>query len=144
MIDSEHILISLELRHAERIFSGQKKVEFRKRKMHVCAGATIWFYVKLPVGSIVGFARVRKVDISSPAILWRKHGCVSGLSRSEFFSYFGDTVEGVALVLGNITRLDNLLTLEQLREIDTKFQPPQFFIRLTTTHPLRAAVANLD
>lgn len=140
MSESEHILISLESRHADNIFSGRKRVELRRRTMNVSPGTTLWIYVKLPVGSIVGHARIEKVHTSSPAALWKRYGSVSGLSRNEFFSYFRDAERGIALVLERSTRLRISLSLESLRKVDEGFQPPQFFARLTSEHPLHEAV----
>ena len=142
MGNDEHILISVEARHAENIFAGHKLVELRRRTMNVSPGATLWIYVKLPVGSIVGSARIGKVHASSPTALWRRYGAVSGLSRNEFFSYFGGAEQGVALVLEQTARLRSSLTLEALRQLDEGFQPPQFFARLTSEHPLREAVTS--
>lgn len=138
--DNEQILISLDSRHAENILSGRKLVELRRRSMHVSPGATVWMYAKLPVGSIVGHAKVQSVDSSSPAQLWRRYGSVSGLSKQEFFDYFSGASQGVALVLREKTRLKNPLTLESIRQVDEGFQPPQFFARVTASHPLHGAM----
>lgn len=138
---AEHILISLAPRHAENIFAGRKQVELRRRTMHVAPGTTVWIYVKLPVGSIVGRVKIGAIHASSPAALWRRFGSVSGLSRSEFFDYFGGVAEGVALVLENAKRLNRSLSLEDLRELSAGFQPPQFFARLDAQHPFLGAIA---
>lgn len=142
MANGEHILISLDSRHAENIFAGHKRVELRRRTMRVSPGATVWIYVKLPVGSIVGHARIGEIHSSSPASLWRRYGSVSGLSKREFFEYFGGAERGVALVLERSMRLRSSLSLRSLREVDEGFQPPQFFVRLTSKHPLHEAVTS--
>jgi len=100
----------------------------------------MWIYVKRPVGSIVGNVVVGQVKSSSPAALWRSYGSVSGLTKGEFFEYFNGIDQGVALVLGERIRLDVTLSLEDLREIDQDFHPPQFFARLRTAHPLHETV----
>ena len=46
MADIENILISLESRHAKNIYSGEKKIELRRRTMHVTPGTTVWIYEK--------------------------------------------------------------------------------------------------
>lgn len=140
MSDNQHILISLASRHADKIFSGQKQVELRRRTMRVAPGATVWIYVKLPVGSIVGRARIEAVHASSPATLWRRFGLMSGLSRQEFFAYFAGVEKGFALVLEGAQRLKRSLSLESLRKAAKRFQPPQFFIWLTADHPVLGAV----
>lgn len=139
---SEHILISLSRRHADNIFSGHKQVELRRRPMNIVAGTTVWVYVKVPVGSIVGRAKIGAIHASSPATLWRRFGSVSGLSRKEFFDYFEGVVAGVALVLENAQRLRSALSLDALRELADGFQPPQFFARLDEEHPFLNAIAS--
>jgi predicted transcriptional regulator len=136
MSDDKHILISLASKHAEKIFGGEKLVELRRRTMRVPPGATVWIYVKLPVGSIVGRAKVEAVHSSSPGNLWRRFGSASGLSRREFFEYFAGVTRGFALVLEGAQRLRHSLTLHNLRRIARHFQPPQFFHRLSSEHPL--------
>lgn len=142
MANKEHILISLEPRHAENIFLGHKRVELRRRTMNVSPGSTVWIYVKLPVGSIIGHAQISKVHSSTPGSLWRQYGSVSGLSKQEFFAYFGESEQGVALVLEHSTRLQSSLSLKALRRVDQSFQPPQFFARLTSQHPLHEVVTS--
>lgn len=142
MIENEQILISLNFRHAENILNGHKHVELRRRNMHVSPGTMVWMYAKLPVGSIVGHAKVKAVDSSTPSQLWRRYGTVSGLSKCEFFEYFSGVNRGVALVLREKTRLKYPLTLESLRRVDEGFHPPQFFARVTAGHPLHCAMGN--
>ncbi|MFA6311081.1 MAG: hypothetical protein WCV99_18105 [Sterolibacterium sp.] len=137
----EHILISLTSRHAENIFAGNKQVELRRRPMNVAPGTTVWIYVKLPVGSIIGRVKIGAVHALSPMTIWRRFGAVSGLSRKEFFGYFDGVTKGVALVLEDAERLQCSLSLDALREISDGFQPPQFFVRLNAQHPVFGAVA---
>jgi predicted transcriptional regulator len=138
---AEQILISLEARHAENILQGRKLVEFRRRSMNVEAGATIWIYSKLPVGSIVGCATVAAVRRYAPSTLWRKFGPHSGISRAEFFEYFAGVTQGVALELTDCRRLRASVPLESLRRFSAGFQPPQFFARLKQGAPLLAAIS---
>lgn len=140
---ADQILISLEPRHAENILQGKKLVEFRRRPMNVEAGATIWIYAKLPVGSIVGRATVAAVRRQAPSTLWRKFGPHSGISRTEFFEYFAGMTQGVALELTACRRLSSSVPLESLRRFSAGFQPPQFFARLKQGAPLLAAISRV-
>ena len=88
MQSTQHVLISLDERHATNILEGSKQVELRRRTMHVEPGSIVWLYVKKPVGAVVGFATVGATYVAAPSTVWRKYGPVSGLSRSEFVSYF--------------------------------------------------------
>lgn len=140
---ADQILISLEARHAENILQGKKLVEFRRRPMNVKAGATIWIYAKLPVGSIVGCATVAAVRRQAPSTLWRKFGPHSGISRTEFFEYFAGVTQGVALELTSCRRLTASVPLESLRRFSAGFQPPQFFARLKQGAPLLTAISQV-
>jgi predicted transcriptional regulator len=140
MSDDEHILISLEPRHAENILDGKKLVELRRRAMNVKTGATVWIYAKLPVGSIVGSAIVRAIHVQAPSTLWRKFGPVCGITRTEFFKYFEDVEQGTALELSDCRRLVCSFSLDSLRQFNARFQPPQFFARLKRGTPLLTAI----
>jgi len=139
MTNTTHALISLEERFAEGILDGTKQVELRRRPMRLTEGATIWMYVKVPIGKVIGSAEVRSVHALSPNTLWRRYGPVSGLSRTEFFEYFSGVERGFVLVLGNPTRLSSPFPLEQLRTLNGGFQPPQFFQHLASDGPLVSA-----
>jgi predicted transcriptional regulator len=144
MARRQDILISLASRYAEKIFSGEKQVELRRRTMNVAPGATVWIYVKLPVGSIVGKATVESIHASSPDTLWRRFGRLSGLTREEFFDYFAGVSVGVAIVLEGAKRLRRALSLTVIREAAKRFQPPQFFLRLPADHPVLGVVTSHD
>lgn len=130
MNEPDHILISLEQRHAENILSGMKLVELRRRAMKLKAGTIVWIYVKVPVGRVVGYVQVSDVHWLAPSTLWRRFANVCGLTRGEFFAYFDGASKGFALGLQQPKRLMVGMSLADLRRIDAEFQPPQFFMRL--------------
>ncbi|RYG14464.1 MAG: transcriptional regulator [Burkholderiales bacterium] len=142
MSGPQNLLISLEQRHSEKIFSGTKKIELRRRSMNVEPGSTVWMYVKLPVGSVVGSATVSDVIRKSPSRLWADFGEISGLSRREFYDYFSGISQGVALKLKNVQRLNAPLSLAEIRKRSPSFHPPQFFARLSEQHAILKLVAN--
>lgn len=130
MNDNEHLLISLEERHALNIFAGTKRVELRRREMHIEPGATVWIYVKVPIGCVIGYATVDKTHTTSPDQLWRRFGSCSGLERVEFFSYFDGVEKAFALELKDARLLSTRIPLADLRKASSGFQPPQFFSRV--------------
>lgn len=141
MIEGEHILISLEKRHAENIFAGKKHVELRRRSMNVAIGTTVWIYVKLPVGSVMGRARVNAVHSLAPSTLWRRFAAISGLTHKEFCDYFAGVSKGFALSLEDAEWLPQSISLQTLRQVQSGFQPPQFFMRLGVGGDLLNALA---
>jgi predicted transcriptional regulator len=137
MQSTKHVLISLEERHATNILAGTKQVELRRRTMHVEPGSTVWLYVKKPVGAVVGFATVGATYSAAPSMVWRKYGAVSGLSRSEFISYFDGSVVASAMALSDSTKLKIPVTLDALRAAIPGFHPPQFYCRLDTDSSIK-------
>lgn len=142
MQTTQHVLISLEERHAFNILAGTKQVELRRRIMHVTPGTIVWFYVKLPVGAIVGYATVGTTYSAAPNTIWRKYGSVSGLNKSEFVSYFDGSKSASAISLTCPMALKTPIALEELRAAAPGFQPPQFYCRLEIKSPLRLKLAN--
>lgn len=139
-----HALISLEERFAEGILNGSKQVELRRRSMGLAVGTTIWMYVKLPIGEVIGSAKVQSLHTLAPATLWRKYGNVSGLSRDEFFDYFTGINRGFALVLEEPIKLTRPVSLDKLRRLNDKFHPPQFFQHLPDDGVLISAFTGKD
>lgn len=133
----QHVLISLEERHANNILAGTKTVELRRRSMHVEPGTLVWFYVKKPVACIVGFAIAGERYAATPETVWRRFGKVSGLERKEFMDYFVGCKEASAMPLGDPTRLRHGVGLDELRATVPGFHPPQFYVRMTDESPLR-------
>jgi len=136
-----NFLISLEERHANGIFEGTKTVELRRRAMHVAIGATVWIYVKMPVGSVVGCAKVSGLHTLAPSTLWNRFGAVSGLQRQEFFEYFSGLPKAFALNLSEPTRLMSPIPLNTLRTVSNGFHPPQFFANVASNGPLLHAMS---
>lgn len=136
-----NFLISLEERHANRILEGTKTVELRRRPMRVAIGATVWIYVKMPMGSVVGCAKVTGLHMLAPSTLWNRFGSVSGLQRQEFFEYFSGLPKAFALSLSEPTRLASPIPLTKLRHISSGFHPPQFFANVASDGPLLRAMS---
>jgi predicted transcriptional regulator len=103
--------------------------------MKVDPGTIVWIYVTLPVGVLMGRAKIAALHTASPSALWREFGPVSGLVRDEFLGYLDGLAEGVVLVLEDVKALREPLPLEALRTLAERFNPPQFFIRIDEGHP---------
>jgi len=141
MQSNQHVLISLEERHATNILAGTKKVELRRRTMHIEPGSIVWLYVKKPVGAVVGFATVGITYLAAPSTVWRKYGAVSGLSKSEFISYFDEAIVASAMAVSDAKKLKKPITLESLRMSMPTFHPPQFYCKLGPASPIRQCLS---
>ena len=127
MADATALLISLRPRFANDILAGEKRVELRRIRPRISRGDIIVIYASLPVGAIVGFARVLHVTAGAPSLLWKSVGAVSGLRKGEFSEYFRGSSEGFAIHLGTTRRREDPLTLTTLRKKIPGFSPPQCY-----------------
>jgi predicted transcriptional regulator len=107
--------------------------------MRLEVGTTIWMYVKVPVGKVVGSVQVHSTHELAPSTLWRRYGDVSGLARGEFYEYFSGLSKGFVVLLTNPKQLSESVSLDQLRELNGAFQPPQFFQHLAQDGPFVSA-----
>lgn len=140
MPSEHHVLISLEERHADNIFSGLKKVELRRRSMNIDKGTIVWIYVKYPIAAIVGKAVVEESFSLAPISLWKRFSSISGLTKDEFFEYFDGLSKGFAIGLSQAAKLDRPISLDDLRRITPGFHPPQFFKRFDSDNALLRSV----
>jgi predicted transcriptional regulator len=135
MNSKSNILISVHTRHVENMLSGNKSVELRRRALRVDPGTRVWIYCTHPAAQVRAVAIIRRIVTAPPSEIWDRYGSTSGLLKSEFDSYFDKSQMGCALVLSDIRRLRTPLTLEAIRRSAKRFQPPQFFKRLTSDCP---------
>ncbi len=132
---SPNILISIHLKHVENMLAGHKTVELRRRALHVVPGTRVWIYCTYPTSQVRAVATIKGILTAPPREIWDKYGDRSGLLRTEFDSYFDKTQIGCAIVLSDIQRLCSPLALATIRKRIKRFQPPQFFKRLTPNCP---------
>jgi predicted transcriptional regulator len=111
--------------------------------MRVEPGAVVWMYAKVPKAQIVGYATVVDLHVGSPSSLWRRFSTKVGISKKEFFEYFAESPSAFAMELKKTTRLKTPLSLSALREVESGFQPPQFFKRLSSDAQVFRAMSEL-
>ena len=123
---SEHkaILLSVHPKHVVKMFSGEKRLEFR-RTWTKHPVSSIIVYATAPTQRIVATARIKKVHYGSPTALWELAKQLGGgLSRKELYEYFKGKKEGYAIELESISRIP--LPVEG-KKIMKNFRAPQSF-----------------
>jgi predicted transcriptional regulator len=135
LLDTTDILISVEKRYVNRMLSGQKRVELRRRAIRVVPGTRVWIYSKVPHGNVEAVAIVENVVHASPTRIWRDYGHCTGITRSEFDRYFQGSKTACAIILRQIRRITPVLALGQIRSLLSSFHPPQFFKKLREGGP---------
>src|SRR6185312_15591306 len=67
------ILISVRPEFAERIASGEKAAELRRRAPRIQPGCRVWIYTKAPEAMISICVTVDRIITGSPQHIWRAH-----------------------------------------------------------------------
>ncbi len=126
------VLLSVRPPHVERLLSGAKTVEFRRRPWRVPDGATVLLYGSKDRRAIVGSLIVESTAVGSPSAMWASHGARSGLTRREYRGYFAGATVAVAINVGRVRQLDEPLTLGELRRRRPSFHVPQSYRFMAT------------
>lgn len=122
------ILISIKPEYVEMIFRGGKTVELRRvLPKNLSDDAELIIYASSPTRSIVGKARIKKVEDHPIEKLWKKFGHKTGISAKYFREYFKGKDRGYGLVLDQVVKFSTPFHLNKLRE-ELDFYPPQSFM----------------
>jgi predicted transcriptional regulator len=129
------IVISMRLKFVERIASGQKAAELRRRAPRIQPGCRVWIYTKAPEAMISICVTVDRIITGSPQEIWQSHKLQLGVSRDEFDSYFGEADTGCAIFFRQVEDVSPGVALSEIRSKSKGFHPPQFFKRLQEGSP---------
>lgn len=120
------VLFSIKPEYAQRILSGEKKFEFRKRLANNLVD-TIVIYSTSPVMKIVGEVKVKEGIEKTPSALWEQTKKNAGITRKKYREYFKGCKKAFAYELGEVVTYTRGYSLE---EIDIR-QAPQSFVYIT-------------
>ena len=84
-----NLIISIKPEFVNKIISGEKKYEFRRR-IYKKEVEKIYIYQTLPNSGIIGYFTPGKIIKDTPANLWNSLKDVSDTSEEFFMSYFHD------------------------------------------------------
>lgn len=117
------VLFSIKPEFVEKIFSGEKRFEYRKSRCKREVDRIV-IYCTSPCGKVVGEIEINRVLVGSPRKIWENTKKYSGISESFFNKYFMHKNIAVAYELGRVTRYKEPKTLS---EYSLKV-PPQSYV----------------
>ncbi len=123
------ILLSIKRDYSDKIFSGEKRFEFRRQKPRQ-RFEIVLVYESTPTKKIVGWFSVKKVIQGSPEELWTRYKDVAGIKEDDYFKYCGDKNVVYALEIDKTHRFESPIDPYIL---DDKFRPPQNFTYLSNS-----------
>lgn len=119
------LLISVRPRFVEQIFAGTKTVELRRIRPRVKAGDLVIVYASGSQKAIVGAFLIADVLVASPSSIWKRFASNTGLTKSEFETYFSGLETGFAIDIARTWQLASPVNLETLRRQRGGFHAPQ-------------------
>jgi len=117
------ILLSIKPEYSERIFSGEKKYEFRKKPPNKVVKKA-YIYESNPSKYIVGWISIKKILSGSPKEIWDKCKNQGGINEKKFFAYCENMNVIHALEIDGTFQFDFPI---DPYEINETFKPPQNF-----------------
>lgn len=126
------VLLSIKPEYVKKIFSGEKRYEYRKSIYKNHAVDTIVVYCTMPMGKIVGEFKVEKIIQDNPINIWNTTKAYSGVEKSFFKQYFKGRDKGFAIKINSTKlydtpidpkeKLDNFTAPQSFRYIDESIE----------------------
>lgn len=120
------VLLSIKPDFVEKVFSGEKKYEFRRVIFKKPEVNTVVVYASTPVQKVIGEFSVKNIIFDEIGSLWKRTKKFSGISEDYFFKYFNNKNFGYAIEIGEIEKYNKALSLQDHFNVS----PPQSFMYL--------------
>ncbi len=136
------LVISVAPRFAEKIVTGEKTVEIRRKFSRKWIGRRAVVYATSPQRHLMCDARIANVVAATPDEIWRSFSHAIGCTRGEFDAYVTRCEEIFALVPDDVAPFAEPLPLSQLEFLVGKpLKPPQSYCAVTADTAWSTAVS---
>ncbi len=106
-------LVSIRPEYVERILSGEKTYEYRRRIFKHPGVGTLAIYATMPVGKVVAEAAITTILEATPEDIWEHTGRHAGISEDRFKAYFHGCNIAYAIGIGDVHAFQRPLTLAE-------------------------------
>lgn len=143
--DKSIALLAVQPRFANKLMDGTKHVEFRKGRFKGDISVVV-VYSSSPIRRIIGFFSVLGVVEGSPKELWELFSSLGGITEEDYWAYYGEAPNAVAIVVQSVNRLPNPVPLEVVKQNSRAPQSFEYlrvsqFARLTRDMRFNAGAA---
>jgi predicted transcriptional regulator len=136
------VLMSIKAEHAEKVLSGEKKVEIRRKFSKRWTGSKVSIYASRPESSLVGEALISKIVVDKPENVWERFHDQIGCTKEEFNNYTRSLSEIYAIVLENATPYTKSMSICEVSNLtNKKLRPPQNYYNLNNNTNWAEAVS---
>jgi len=122
------LVLSIRPTFAQKIVTGEKKVEVRRKFSRKWEGSTALIYASTPLRQFIGEAVIGKVITKSPGEIWAEWRNELGCSYDEYTSYCQGAAQVSAVIFSEVRPFRDPIPeiqMEQLVKRDLK--PPQSY-----------------
>lgn len=123
-----NVILSIKPEFVEKIFSGEKKYEYRKVLFKQKVD-TVYIYASRPISKIVGEFKIEEIICDTPENIWNLTKEQSGVTKKFFYKYYEGKDKGVALKIKDCKEYEEEVNPGSLV---TNFKVPQSFIYTNT------------
>ncbi|WP_374949541.1 ASCH domain-containing protein [Mucilaginibacter sp.] len=121
------VLLSIKPEYVEKIFTGEKKFEYRKSIFQKKNIKTVVIYSTMPVGKVVGEFEIGEILSAHPNEIWGMTKEHSGVNECFYNEYFKDRCLAHAIQIRNIIVYN---VAKPLNEVVMTNNAPQSFCYL--------------
>ena len=120
------ILMSIKPEYVDKIFSGKKKYEYRKR---MCKKKidTIIVYSSSPIQKVVGELKIKQVLYNRKSIIWDKTNRYGGITKTKYDKYYENCDYAVAYEIEKAILYDKQ---KDLKDFNVR-TAPQSYVYIT-------------
>ncbi|KOA18320.1 50S ribosomal protein L22/unknown domain fusion protein [Clostridium homopropionicum DSM 5847] len=120
------VLLSIKPEYAEKIFTGEKKYEYRRNLFKRDDIKIVVVYVTKPVGKVIGEFEIDNILRGNPNSIWEQTKLYSGIDENAYIEYFSQKDMGFAIEIKKTRIYKKPL---ELAELSPKIKyPPQSFM----------------
>ncbi|MNC04589.1 50S ribosomal protein L22 [compost metagenome] len=118
------VLFSLKQEYYEKIISGEKKFEFRRRIFKRDVDSIV-IYVTSPVKMVMAEFTVKNIHQGAPGELWDISYPYTGIEKPLFDKYFLGTANGYAIEIGRVIVYEQPFSIKNIPSVR---KAPQSFV----------------
>lgn len=120
-------LMSIRPEYAEKILSGEKRIELRRQRPRLEPGDIVIVYVTSPASEVAGAFSVGEVISKSVNSMWRTFRPVLGVEKAKYEAYFDDRDVAYGITIDRVWS-SRPIDLPSLRRRFDGFVPPQSYM----------------
>lgn len=136
------LVLAIQQRFIDKIFTGEKSVEIRTRFSDKWEGKRVSLYCTSPTSGLAGEAQITRVIKGVPNRLWEHFGHLVGCTRDQFDAYVGSREQAYAIFFDSVKQFSHPIPLEQLSHLlGINLPAPQSYLSLQGNDAWLAGVA---